>query len=296
MKKILVLGSSGLVGSRFAELYPRREELLTPPALELDITDVSALRLYFAAHSQIAAVVNFAAYTAVSRAEKQKGNKSGPCWQVNAVGPKNVFAATAGTAIYHVHVSTDLVFAGREDFPGPYPEDSPPEPEPERLTWYGQAKAEAEKLIPPDEALVRLIYPVRSHFVPKGDYLRTPLRLFRHGQLYPLFVDQQITLTFIDEAAAAIRRIINQRLTGVFHVSTPDTTTPYEIISYFLSRLGCDISLLQKSPVDESRYPKYGGLKVEQTQKRLGTRFSPWKEVVEELIKQGISDQPASTV
>lgn len=34
------------------------------------------------------------------------------------------------------------------------------------------------------------------------------------------------------------------------------------------------------------RYPKWGGLKVNETQKKLGIKFSSWKEAVNEIVNQ----------
>ena len=42
-----------------------------------------------------------------------------------------------------------------------------------------------------------------------------------------------------------------------------------------------------KNGGDPKRYPRYSALDVTETQKRLGMRFSSWKEIVDKLVDQG---------
>ena len=254
--KTLVTGAFGLVGSRFVELYPHPQDLLTPGLGEFDLAHPGE----YLAKENPDVVLNFAAYTNVSEAEKQRGDQNGPCWQINVEGTKNLVAALlANTRL--IHISTNYVFSGSAADPGPYAADHQPETNSQLLTWYGYSKAEAERVVGDRGTVVRLISPIRAKYPAKLDYLRKPLDLFNQGKLYPLFTDQQISLTYIDEACLALQKIIDQNLSGVFHMSCPDTTTPYEIITYLLQKLGKDISGVQKSSVDPKRYPKFGGLK-----------------------------------
>lgn len=272
--KILVTGASGLVGSRFVELYPNPQDLLTPGLDEFDLVNPKE----YLSKNNPDVVLNFAAYTNVSEAEKQRDDKNGPCWQINVEGTRNLVSALpANTRL--IHISTDMVFSGSS---GPYKENDIPETDQSKVTWYGFTKAEAERVVGNRGTIVRLIYPVRSKFADKLDYLRKSLDLFNQDKLYPLFTNQQISITFIDEACIVLQKIIDQNLFGIFHMSCPDTTTPYEIITYLLQKLGKDISSVQKSSVDSKRYPKFGGLKP-------SFEFSTWRQIVDKLIEQGIA-------
>ncbi len=276
MAKILVTGASGLVGSRFVEMYPKPQDLLTPDLDEFDLLHPDA----YLTKNNPNAVLNFAAYTNVSEAEKQRDDKSGPCWQINVEGTRSLVSALpVNTRL--IHISTDMVFSGSETDPGPYSKDHRPETNSQLLTWYGYTKAEAERIVGDRGTIVRLIYPVRAKYDQKSDYFRKHLDLYDQGKLYPLFTNQQISITFVDEACLALQKIINQNLSGIFHMSCPDTTTPYEIITYLLQKLGKDTSGVQKSSVDPKRYPKFGGLKP-------SFEFSPWRQVIDKLIEQGI--------
>jgi len=49
------------------------------------------------------------------------------------------------------------------------------------------------------------------------------------------FIDDQVqSILFIDDLVEPLSKIINEELTGVFHIASSDTTTPYESGSYLL--------------------------------------------------------------
>lgn len=279
MSEILVTGASGLVGSRFAELSKYRDSLILPDERIMDITK-SDLDLRNAD-----VVVNFAAYTNVTEGENQRGDKSGLCWQLNVEGVRNLLNNLKPGAFF-IQISTDMVFSGTS---GPYGETDTPEEDSNKVTWYGYTKAEGERLCK-KHTILRLIYPVRAKFDQKLDYLRKPLKLFDEGKLYPIFNDQQISISFIDEIAKALDLIIEKKAKGVFHASSSDLTTPFELISYLIKQARGVDNVVQPSSLAESvRYPKYGGLKVERTEQALGIKFSTWRGIVDKLIVQKIS-------
>lgn len=289
--KILVTGASGLVGSRFVELHSRLSELLMPSQEELDITSLESVKNYFKKYP-CDAVVNFAAYTNVGEAENQRGDKNGDCWKVNVNGVANLLSALTDSQLL-IQISTDMVFPGSAQRPGPYSESDLAEIDSSKVTWYGFTKAEAERLVGNRGTILRLIYPVRAHFDRKLDYLRKHIKLFNEGKLYPLFTDQQVSITFIDEACLAVQKIIDQKAKGVFHAGSSDTVIFYDLICYLLKQLREDVSGIEKTSIDTLnnpvRYPKYGGLQVEETEKKLGIKFSTWKEIVDDLVEQGIT-------
>ncbi len=298
---ILVTGSDGLVGSRFVEMFPRKNFLHLPTEVEMDITKPDEIKEMFAKYN-FSAVVHFAAFTDVNGAEEQRGDKFGSCWQINVDGTRNLIDALNPNTTHFIHVSTDMVFTGEEHDKGPYSEEHPPCNDENKLTWYGYTKSEAERIILTHlgnrATILRIIYPVRANFEGKLDYLRKPLKLFDEGKLYPLFSDQQISISFIDEVVEAIEKIINSGKTGVFHAASKNTTTPHDLISYLIKRSKKDEKLvksiklsefLMKNNLPGRRYPKYGGLKVDNTEIELGVKFGTWREVVDKLVEQGIN-------
>ena len=91
MKKVYVTGSSGMVGSRFLELIPESFEVVSPEIDKLSITDKKALDAFFEKEKPDI-IVNFAAYTNVGEAEKERNDKQSlasgagrnrPCLKIN---------------------------------------------------------------------------------------------------------------------------------------------------------------------------------------------------------------------
>jgi len=306
MKKFtLVTGSEGLVGSRFIEISEVKNKLHFPRQIEMDILNPAQVNAIIRSYN-FGTIVNFAAYTNVGGAEKQKGRKDSECWQVNVGGVINLVNALKdkGGQFRFIQISTDMVFPGSVDNPGPYSEDQPAESDKSKLTWYGYTKAQAEGVVldtlGESAAVLRMVYPVRAKFEQKLDYLRRPLKLFDEGKLYPLFTDQKISITFIDEACKAVDKIITGNHHGICHASSTDTTTPYELITYMLGKTGRKADSIKKTTISDflkktgsslARYPKFGGLKVGKTQKELNLKFSSWKKIVDELINQGLREK-----
>src|SRR3989304_7223071 len=146
--KILVFGADGLVGSRFTDLYHKETPFVTPKIDELDITNKKAVELFFETHKdEFHSVVNFAAFTDVSGAEKEKGDESGDAYRVNVTGPQFLAEVAKKFEKYFFQISTDYVFPGSKENPGPYDEDTPLEEKPDSLTWYGWTKLLGEKKV-----------------------------------------------------------------------------------------------------------------------------------------------------
>ena len=111
-----------------------------------------------------------------------------------------------------------------------------------------------------------------------------------------MFTDQQVSIAFIDEVCFALDKIIEKQARGVFHASSSDLTNPFELYAYLLEKVRGvkDVvtpSLLSdflKTTANPVRYPMFGGLKVEKTEKILGMKFSTWRGIIDQLVEQGI--------
>ena len=298
---ILVTGSEGLVGSRFIEISESRTDFHAPTQIEMDITKPSEIRAILASYN-FRTIVHFAAFTDVNEAEKQRGDKNGDCWTINFIGTKNLVDAvkTSKNSIHFIQISTDMVFSGSASDRGPYPENHPAEKNLAKLTWYGFTKAEAERLVTNNlgdkMTILRLIYPVRAHYEAKLDFIRKYISLYDEGKPPPLFDDQKISITFIDEACKVLDKIISSKFYGVYHAGSLDLTTPYELMAYVLGKVrgGKNVQsihlddFLRKTKGQNFRYPKFGGLTVENSQKKLGMKFTTWREIADNLISQGL--------
>lgn len=289
--KIVAFGGKGMVGSRVVELLQSNHQFVIPTENEVDITDEKLLKEYLSKEKP-QVVINFAATTDVDACEIERENIDGAVWRVNAKAPGTISKLSKELNFFMIQISTDMVFSGSKADPGPY-EESHSIPEYNLLTWYGASKAEGERNVLAENAknaIIRIIYPVRSDFPSKLDYARKILRLYDDGHLYPMFTDQTMNVTYIDELAHAIEIIIEKQLKGMFHVCTSNTATPYEFASALLKKHRNVEDVVRKSSItefikgkDPRRYPQFGGLKNDDTQEALQMDFSTWEEVLELL-------------
>lgn len=285
-----------MVASKFVDLVKNEYEITVSDEKTLDITDNNALEKYFD-ENVFDVVINFAAFTNVDGAEAQRDDETGLVWKLNVEAPKNLAIICKNKNIFLIHISTDFVFRGNEEDPGPYTEDSAIPDSPEGLGWYAWTKNRAEKEIEKSEvryAIVRYGYPFRaSEYELKKDWARNLLGLYNEQKLYPLFDDQIQSVIFIDDLTVPLSKIINNEISGIFHIVSKDTTTPYEIGSYLLGKYAGKSVEIQKGSMVEflkspgrTPRPRLGGLKVEKTEQILNLEMPTWKQMVDKFIDQ----------
>lgn len=296
MKKLLVIGGTGMVASRFVDLSKNKFDITSIDEKTLDITNSSAVQKYFA-ENKFDSVINFAAFTNVDAAEADKGNEGGLTYRLNVIGPKNLAEVCNANDIFLVHISTDFAFSGGEANPGPYDEDEVLPETSDGIGWYGWTKNRAEvelKVLSKKLAIVRYGYPFRADsYELKKDWARNLISLYNEQKLYPLFDDQVQSILFIDDLVAPLSKIVDQQISGVFHIASSDTTTPYEIGKYLLEKYsGKSVDLVKGSMVEflkapgRTPRPRLGGLKVEKTEGKLGVKFATAKEMIDKFVSQ----------
>ncbi len=290
-KVVMVLGGGGLVGSRFIEMYGGAN-FIAPTSLDLDIKNSEEVRRNMDRYSPDI-LINFAAFTDVRAAEEEHGQFSKDCFRVNVDGVRNILS-TIPEKTHFIQISTNEVFfGGSRDVPY-FRENHPVVVNPGQLTWYGYCKAYAETIIFENlklrSTIVRISNPTRGEYDKKLDYLRKPLKLYAEGKLYPLFNDQAVTITYIDEACELVARIIERNQRGVFHATSVDSSTPYRIISELINKLeephGKKVMLKQATVKRTEERVRYRSrpLDVLDTERRLGIRFSCITDIVAKVL------------
>lgn len=283
-RKIAVLGGSGMVGVPVVK-HLGRERVDTPPHQDVDLTNVESIIRYLDKHPEITTLINFAAYTDVSAAQKNP-EETNKCLQINVGGVENLIKALENRKdIFLIHISTDMVFPGTEDFPGPYTEKMIPPDDPGRLTKYGDSKRRGELIVKnhPNVAIIRIIYPVTTEG--KLDYLRAPLDYFeKHHELYSIFRNQQMNMALVAKIAETIAVLIKNKKVGIYNVSASDTTTPLEIMRRLFRVVYGTDQMVEEGILSPSvRYPMYGGLDSSWTRSVLGVYYPTNMETVDIL-------------
>ncbi len=242
--KILALGGSGLVGSRFIELYGSRFDIVSPTHDELDILNANELSNWVK-DSLAQVVINFTGFTNVDEAEKEKDNPSGMAYKLNVLAVGNLAKICAENQIHFIHLSTDYVFDGTKN--EPYVETDKPNP----VNWYGRTKRLGEEeilSINMDYTLVRPEMPYSSKFLKKSDIARTFLKMLQDGKEINGVSDQKITPIYVDDLVNALAKIVEKKPKGIYHIASTDYTTPYDLAVMIADKFNLDKSKIKPVP------------------------------------------------
>lgn len=251
MKKLLVTGSTGLVGSRFVEVAGKNFSITTIGRSNTDIKidliskeKISKTILSLKAD----AVINFAAFTKVDEAESEKGDKKGEVYTMNALLPLWLAQSCQISGKTFFHISTDYVFDGKKDV-HPYTEEDIPTPV---KSWYAMTKYYGEENIlksSGNNAIARISYPYSGAYKRKLDIARAVIEKLKNKEPYFGIEDQKIKPTSVDDIAEALIFLLNKNATGIYHVAgnySPKTyITPYQFAQKIAGIMNLDASLIK---------------------------------------------------
>lgn len=261
MKKLLVTGSTGLVGSRFVDIQKDKFSITT---CGRENTDIYADLLSRENIKQVIessdcnAVVNFAAYTNVNGAETEKGDKNGEVYTLNALLPLWLTKACRDSGKTFYHISTDYVFDGKKQ-DHPYTEEDAPSPVD---SWYSITKYYGEQnLLNSNQdnfAIIRISYPYSGVYTRKLDIARVVVEKLKNKEPYFGIEDQKIKPTSVDDIAQALSFLIGKSATGIYHVagnySPQQYITPYQFARNIARVMALDLS--QVKPISFARLSK----------------------------------------
>lgn len=288
-EQIIVLGATGLVASQVLDDWQHPANILVPAEQDLDILNFEALKKYLS-ENPTSTVVNFVGYTNLAEAEKDKGNKEGLCWQLNVEAISRLAQLCQEEDKFLIHISTDNVFYGLKSDPGPYTEDHQLMDDPTQVNWYGYTKAQGELAIKNSgarSAIVRISHPFGNPKIDR-DFAQKVMSYIKAG--FSIFDDQHFTPTYLPDISLALKKIIEGQKADIYHIVCHPLSTPYEFARYIGQKehlpevkVGKIDEWMAANPNSYLRI-KFGGLKTDLTQEKLGIRFHTWQEALDEFL------------
>jgi dTDP-4-dehydrorhamnose reductase len=163
--------------------------------------------------------------------------------RTNAVGPGVLAGYAKRLGVPYVYFSTEYVFDGAAEDPGPYAEEA----RTNALSVYGKSKLEGEErvLAANPAALVLRTTVVYGPDSREKNYLFGLMRNLASGTTMKVPEDQVSTPTYNRDLISAALALVAAGEAGVWHVAGPELLGRLEFAQMIAARLGLDASLLQ---------------------------------------------------
>ena len=237
MKRILVTGSNGQLGSTFQELASNYNEVefYFKTSNDLDITDKKSIYKSFKG-KKYDYCVNFAAYTNVEQAEKTPEI----AYQVNSEGVRDLAQTCLENGTSLIHISTDYVFDGKKASPYVVGDKTNP------INEYGKSKLEGEEYI---RSILSNHFIIRTSWLYSKKYghnfYRTILNKAKEGAELRITDEQKGCPTDTETLAKFIldKIILGNKTFGTYHVTDDVPMTWYD----FAKKIIKDNGLTEKA-------------------------------------------------
>lgn len=281
MKKILVTGATGQVGSELKELAPSYSQLdwVFADRTVMDLSDLKAIsQVLDEIQPQI--IINCAAYTAVDKAETE--TELADILNHQAVAVLAQWSHSNGCQL--VHISTDYVFDGNSN--NALSEEAPIGP----INVYGQTKLDGEQAClreNPNAIIIRTSW-VYSRF--GNNFVKTMSKLMQERDHLNVVNDQIGSPTYAADLARAILTIITHPnwQAGIYHYSNEGAISWYEF-ALAIQKIGgfqCKITGIPSTDYPTpARRPKYSLLDKSKITNTFGVIISDYRESLEKCMK-----------
>ena len=274
--KVLVTGAKGQLGRSIEDLCP--QNFIYTDIEELDITDLQAVRA-LVAQEKIDAIVNCAGYTNVEAAEDNYELAE----LLNATAVGNLAAAMKEVGGLLVHISTDYVF-GKEPYNTPCKEDMKGTP----TGVYGLTKLHGEEAVI-SSGVRHVIIRTSWLYSPYGkNFVKTMLELTSARPVVSVVFDQVGTPTFASDLAAAIIRILEAPVEGIYNYSNEGVCSWYDFAKAIAALSGhpaCEIRPCHSGEFPSKVHrPAYSVLDKTLVKETFGLKIPYWTDSLKECL------------
>lgn len=251
MKRIVITGATGLVGSRIQELLQSDYTFIPLSSAGMDITSIDSVNTTLSGLTYDG-ILHLAGYTNVDGAESEK-NKA---YLINETGTQNLLTITQDQKKEFFYVSTDFVFDGVNP---PFNETSIPHP----ISVYGDSKWRGERKVAQyGGMIVRISYPYRARFERKKDIVRILKSLLEAQKPLSMIADSHMVPTLIDDIAEGLKFLLNNFTPEIFHLVGSQSVTPYELACQIAKTFNLNSALITKTTYEsyfagKAKRPQY---------------------------------------
>lgn len=271
IKKILLFGGTGFVGSAIVDRLKDVYTIVAPTHSELDVTDFDFLREKITL-IQPDLIIYAGGLASVDRCEEEMDLAR----LLNTKVPTVIaeIAVTLHIPVYYI--STDAIFRGnKKDYA--YKENDKVDP----FSIYGKTKAAGEEAIlnhSSKNAVIRIICPFNSFYDKKTDFVRLAVKKLSNKEKFTGIIDQIMNPLYIPYLTEALFKLVSKNAYGIYHLGATDSDSNYTIIKCLAEILKLDNTLLVPITLKtfmenkKSLRSQYSSLDVSKFQKEFGDR------------------------
>jgi len=235
MKKVLIVGANGMLGSDLCQVFQKSGyDVCATTRESFDITNTQQVEDFFK-NREFDLVINSAAYTKVDDAE----NNSELAFLINEKGASNLAKVTNNKNIPIIYISTDYVFDGKKDKPYLVSDETNP------INVYGASKLAGEKETIKQN---KKYYIVRTSWLygKNGkNFVDTMISLAKNKDTIKVVDDQFGCPTWTFELAVAIKDLFeNNNKFSTYQICGAGSCSWYEFAKEIFSLKNIDINVV----------------------------------------------------
>lgn len=277
MKKILLTGASGFLGSRILTYYKENYSIFAPRHSEMDITNYDSVLHYFKQHEPDI-VIHCAAISDTGACEKDPDLS----FKVNLTGSENIAKASSLFGAKCILCSSDQVYCNSDYNNANYEKDilTP-------YNVYGKHKLAAEYScleFNPDSVHLRLAWMYDSKIdmtAPRNDFAKQLLRSINEKSDFVLPNNDKRGIADVWEVVQNIEKMFDLP-GGVYNFGSPNHKNTYETALSVLTALNCDTSYLKEKEYDSARNLSMSQEKLES----FNIHFSSTEDALIQCLKK----------
>lgn len=254
MKKICVLGGSGLIGNRLLEKGKEKFNMITTyNKNSISVPSIKSKKISlpnefnslsdYIIQEKPDIVIDTIAYSNPEFCEKNKSKT----YELHVENIEKICKVCQNLKL--IFLSTDYVFDGEK---GKYAESDLPNP----INYYGKTKLEAEKTVlkNPKNIVVRtsLIY----GWKPQIRFLNFVVNnLLKNKEIY-VWDDVYFSPTLLDEVVEGILKLATSNIYGLFHIAGSTCLTKFQFACLIARKFNLDDNLVKPISIKETQIGK----------------------------------------
>ena len=281
--RILLTGATGQLGKEILKSKPKDALIISPNRYQLDLSDYSSCKNMVLKNNPDW-IINCGAYTSVDGAEKEIELSS----KINSLAPKAFTEIINKTNGNLLHLSTDYVFDGEQNFPYDVHQEKNP------ISNYGRSKALGEELIEKNIKNIENATVLRTSWVisPRGkNFILNMLKLHSEKEYIKVVSDQIGSPTSAKELSKVCWKIIEfkkkNKLPFILHWADSGAASWFDI-AVAVGEIALELGIIKKKasvyPINTYEYPtaaqrpKFSLLNTSETSKYLNIKANHWRE------------------